>query len=280
MIPKRLFILVYSLLSLQALFSQSLSETYEMAQQFQQQQQYEAAISAYQRVIFFDKKQTYQAEAYLQLGHCSEAIGRYQQADRFLNFAYYLQSDPEIQRSIQFQQIRLRLLQQDFVGAQEELWVLGSLPSGERPNYHLYSFVAAFGQERYDSARFHLDFFVGENDSLALVVDELFTQNEKVSRISARKAKILSIILPGLGQFYAGDVKAGINSLGLSAGLLVVAWQVAIRSTPLDAAFAIVPWFVRYYQGGYERAAKMALRKQDRRRAEIYQALLNVVESP
>ncbi|MEL6594116.1 MAG: hypothetical protein AAFQ68_28695, partial [Bacteroidota bacterium] len=133
---------------------------------------------------------------------------------------------------------------------------------------------------RYDSARFHLDFFVGDNDSLSQVVDDIFIQNEKVSRISARKAKILSIILPGLGQFYAGDVKAGINSLGLTASLLVIAWQVAIRSTPLDAAFAIVPWFVRYYQGGYERAATMALRKQDRRRAEIYQSLLDIMESP
>ncbi|MEL7341581.1 MAG: hypothetical protein AAGM67_13970, partial [Bacteroidota bacterium] len=235
---------------LTSLSAQTLQETFVMAQSFQEQQQYESAITAYQRVIYFDKRQTYQAEAYLQLAQCAEAIGRYQQADRFLNFAYYLQSDPGVQRAIQFQQIRLRLLQQDFVGAQEELWVLGDLPFGERPNYHLYSFVAAFGQARYDSARFHLDFFVGENDSLAAVVDQLFAQNEKVSRISARKAKILSIILPGLGQFYAGDVKAGINSLGLTAGLLVIAWQVAIRSTPLDAAFAIVPWFVRYYQGG------------------------------
>lgn len=250
-----------------------------MAQSFQAQSQYEAAVKAYERVIFFDSQQQFQAESYRQLGHCAEALGRYKQADRYLNFAYYLITDPLIQREIQFQQIRVRLLQQDFVGAQEELWVLGALTSGERGTYHLYGFVAAFGLGAYDSAQEHIDFFVADSDSLNQVVSELFAQNLKVSKISARKAKVLSIILPGLGQFYAGEVKAGLNSLGLTAGILLLGIQVGLRSSALDAIFSIVPWFTRYYQGGYQRAAEMAIQKQVRRRAEIYQELLGVIGS-
>lgn len=278
MILKRFYILVCSFFVVLGLKAQSLAQTYDMAQNLQAQGQYEAAIAAYERVIYFDKQQKFQADCYRQLGNCSEANGQYKKADRYLNFAYYLSSDPVIQRDIQFQQIRVRLLQQDFVSAQEELWVLGQLSQDELGTYHLYGFVAAFGQGIYDSAEAHIDFFVGENDSLALVVESLFEQNAKVSRISARKAKILSIILPGLGQFYAGNIKAGINSMGLTAGLLILGFQVAIRSSPLDAGFAIIPWITRYYQGGYQRAADMAIRKQERRRAEIYQALLEVVE--
>lgn len=277
MILKRFYILVCSCFVVIGLNGQSLEQTYAMAQSFQAQEQYEAAIAAYERVIFFDKRQEFQAESYRQLGNCAEAIGQYKKADRYLNFAYYLSAKPLIQREIQFQQIRIRLLQQNFVGAQEELWVLGRLAQSELGTYHLYGFVAAFGQGIYDSAEVHIDFFVGDNDSLALVVDELFEQNAKVSRISARKAKILSIILPGLGQFYAGEIKAGINSLGLTAGILVLAVQVAMRSSALDAIFSIVPWFTRYYQGGYQRAADMAILKQERRRAEVYQGLLGAI---
>ncbi|MEM6344257.1 MAG: hypothetical protein AAF927_10270 [Bacteroidota bacterium] len=279
MIRRLVCTLVFSALLLGVLPAQSLEETYAMAQSFREQGRYEAAIPAYERVIFFDTQQRYQGECYRQLANCAEALGRYKQADRYLNFAYYLQTEPPIQREIQFQQIRVRLLRQEFVSAQEELWLLGTLSSAELGTYHLYAFVAAFGMGVYDSAQHHINYFVGDNDSLKAVVADLFVQNKKVSKISARKAKILSIILPGLGQFYAGEVKAGLNSLGLTAGILIIGFQVALRSSALDAIFAIVPWFTRYYQGGYLRAADMATRKQERRRAEIYQELLEVIGS-
>ncbi|MEL7533021.1 MAG: hypothetical protein AAFN10_17020 [Bacteroidota bacterium] len=277
MIRKLVCTLVFSALAAWGLKAQSLEETYVMAQSLQAQGQYEAAIAAYERVLFFDTQQQFQGASYRKLAICAEALGQFKQADRYLNFAYYLQTEPALQREIQFQQIRVRLLRQDFVSAQEELWLLGALSSGERGTYHLYGFVAAFGMGAYDSAQYHIDFFVGENDSLGAVVADLFAQNDKVSKISARKAKILSIILPGLGQFYAGEVKAGINSLGLTAGILILGIQVAIRSSALDAIFSIVPWFTRYYQGGYLRAADLAIRKRERRRAEIYQELLGVI---
>jgi hypothetical protein len=110
------------------------------------------------------------------------------------------------------------------------------------------------------------------------LVNELFEKNKKISKISPKKAKVLSMIMPGLGQLYVGDVKNGLNSFLLSTGLLALGLRSAFINNPLDAAIATLPWFQRYYQGGYKKAELIAVAKIQEKRYKIYNQLLDEVD--
>jgi hypothetical protein len=49
-------------------------------------------------------------------------------------------------------------------------------------------------------------------------------------------------------------------------------------NNPLDAAIATLPWFQRYYQGGYKKAELIATAKIQEKRYKIYNQLLDEVE--
>jgi hypothetical protein len=110
------------------------------------------------------------------------------------------------------------------------------------------------------------------------VVNELFIKNAKIDKLKPKTAKILSIIIPGLGQFYAGDVKNGLNSFILSGGLMFLGVRSAINNSVLDAALSIMPWYQRYYTGGYNKAEAIAEAKIKERRFKVFNELLEVVE--
>jgi hypothetical protein len=84
----------------------------------------------------------------------------------------------------------------------------------------------------------------------------------------------MSIFLPGLGQFYAGDIKNGLNSLLLTGGFFTIGFIVAINYSLVDAMVAVVPWIQRYYVGGYNRAAGIAENKKKSKQDKVYQAIL------
>ena len=86
------------------------------------------------------------------------------------------------------------------------------------------------------------------------------------------------MIMPGLGQIYVGDIKNGLNSFILSAGLFALGLRSAYINNPLDAAISVLPWFQRYYQGGFKKAELIAIAKIQEKRYKIYNQLLDEVE--
>ena len=87
-------------------------------------------------------------------------------------------------------------------------------------------------------------------------------KRENIIEKAPARHVFLSMIFPGAGQFYAGDLKNGFNSLILNAGLLTWFVSYAFTYSTIDAAFTIGPWFYRYYLGGFQRAGKMVTIKK------------------
>ena len=133
--------------------------------------------------------------------------------------------------------------------------------------------MAEFG---LDSSR--LDFFTFslayETLEYEVCIDMLshhklqFAQEETVSntleklirtRRNPRLARRLSI-LPGLGQFYAGDIKNGLNSMVLLGGIGYGSYWLASEIHPL-AAIPLVLFATRYYAGGIANSEKYATRQ-------------------
>jgi hypothetical protein len=85
------------------------------------------------------------------------------------------------------------------------------------------------------------------------------------------------MITPGLGQAYSHDLKSGLNSLLLTSGLIALGINISIRYSPVDAIFAILPWYQRYYTGGFGKAGEIASRKRQLKRNEVYNKILKMI---
>lgn len=85
-------------------------------------------------------------------------------------------------------------------------------------------------------------------------INDLFLEIKSHSVKNPKKAKLLSTILPGAGQFYCGDVKNGINALVINSSTFFL----TINSILNEQYLNILPYlyiFKRYYSGNRLRAS-------------------------
>ncbi|MBW8048773.1 MAG: hypothetical protein FVQ77_00220 [Cytophagales bacterium] len=114
------------------------------------------------------------------------------------------------------------------------------------------------------------------SDSAKIV--KIFSEINKVNKIRPRAAKNLSMLLPGAGQIYYGDIKNGINSFVLNGLLVAAGVYFAFEYTVLDAILFTGPFFRRYYKGGYMKAMIGAERKIVSLRSKKFIELLELVD--
>ncbi|MEM7659010.1 MAG: hypothetical protein AAF399_23000 [Bacteroidota bacterium] len=259
-----------------------MSETLELAREMAASDHDKAAIKYYERVLFFDKHKAYTGQIYTELADIYQRAGNTKAALSYLNSAFYLSETPESQLQIQFRQISLYLLAQDFLGANEELFDIdldATMDSSYAEAKGFYLGITYFGLEQYDSAWKYFYAYTDGQTEATQELDKLFKRNARISKIAPRKAKLMSTFLPGLGQVYYGDLKNGLNSFLLTTGLVGLGIHLSSTISPLDAAFTVIPWFIRYYQGGIKRSGEIAQQKRQRKRAEVYQEILTVLST-
>ena len=108
-------------------------------------------------------------------------------------------------------------------------------------------------------------------------IDSLFDELSRIKHPNAKTARLLSIVFPGAGQFYAGDIKNGINSMLLTGGFVALGYFVATRYSLLDATVAVIPWIQRYYMGGFKRAGLIAEERLKEKQDKIYRRVLKEI---
>ena len=239
------------------------------------------AISLYHRVLFFDSLINYSYEACKNLASCYILKKDFVKAREFSRIAGNLSPTDSMSNEMIFQVAYLHLLENDFNYALIDLYGIRDLNSDYfRNKKNFYLGIAFFQQTDYQKSYGYFAGCLDSTDSRSLkalknVFDEV-AHLEK--RYQPKTARILSIILPGAGQLYCGEYKAAINSFLLTAGLALLAVNTAINYTFVDAAVSVLPWFQRYYQGGFENAGKATIIKKERKIKEQYQHVLSVIE--
>ncbi|MEL6131881.1 MAG: tetratricopeptide repeat protein [Bacteroidota bacterium] len=262
-------------------YTQNLQQTFELAESYLAFKQFEAAAETYERLLFFDQEGKYRNACLEQLGDSYVGMGAYKLALKNYNFAYFQAEEEVVQQRLTFKLIQAYLLNNDPNSAQEELFQMeGTVLPDNQAAFLLYSGVAAFAREDFENAQQYFHQYLSQSPpEVHEALDALFVKNEKVSRISSKKARTLSTIFPGLGQFYLGNVKSGLNSFLLTTGLIGLTVYAITVLGPLDGFFLGLPWLVRYYQGGFKQAGRLAEDKKMRDRGEIYQAIMDLVIS-
>lgn len=275
---KIFFPLIFSLLFGINAFGQNLHQTFAFANELKAQEQYEQALGAYNRVLFFGNG-TYQEQVFQQMGACYYSLKDYENAAIYFDLAYFSEKNDSIRFELTFLKASSLLLNKNYAYAQIELFNLpDSLPLYFDQKRNFYHGITCFGLGKYREAEtYFLGVLPDTSTQEEARIRQIFQNVAKAERISPKKARILSSFVPGLGQMYAGDVRNGLNSFFLTSALAVLAIHMSTNYSILDAIMSVLPWYHRYHMGGYLKAEAIAQQKKDRKLSEHYRQILTEI---
>jgi len=264
-----------------AVAAQSLQETRELGFQALEQAHYAQAEAYLKRVAFFQQDSP-QARVQESLGRCYLALGKPETALAYFDRAFFLyQGKAQAQARTMLGKARSLLQKGAFQEALLELYTAPTPPeASQQRQLQFYLGLTHYLTQEYETAYQEWQPLV-QPDSLSQARFYRLLHDEKtLQRPQPKTARILSYLLPGLGQFYAGDFKNGFNSLLLNGTLVTLSVRVAMRYSFLDALLAVIPWFQRYYLGGATKAQAVARKQRSENRRETLEAILGLFTNP
>ncbi len=273
-------VLLISFLTASAAWSQNWQQTQDFAQAALDRGDFKTALLTFQRLAFFNQGGN-KALINFQIARCYHLGGKLDLAARYYDNCFYIADDSLAQQAV-IGKIGLLLSGRRFNEALAELYSL-EFSTAPRDTQRLAFFegLAHFGNMDFNEAHLAFSKALPKEDTLARnELNYFFLEDKRLHSPNPKLAHTLSFIVPGMGQFYAGDVKNGLNSLALSAGLVAIAVNIAATYSLFDAGLAVVPWLQRYYLGGTEKAKIIAERKRLENRAALYNDVLELFSTP
>lgn len=214
---------------------------------------YDAAITEYKRFLFFHPDDTRAAEVHLKIGLAYRSQGLWEEAILAMRNAVLYALSEEEKSKCQLELAVTLIASQNYDLARFELIkVTIRMPSG--PLYQRALFLQAIAyiyQFQWEEAREVL-----QNYTTDEMLDKLFDKADNLPRKSTGVAKVLSAILPGAGQVYAGNWRGGLNALVLNGVFGYVAVDSVLDRHYVDAVSWTYFIFQRYYLGNLYRAEK------------------------
>lgn len=257
---------------------QIFAQTYEQSLQYANEQynlkNYDNALKTYKRLLFFAENKD-RFPLYEKIGELSLNTKNYYDAATFYNLAYKNTSNSDTKADFLLKKAYSEMMVGDFLYATMDLLNIQTENQYLQKQINFYLGTCYFGLEKFDKAETY--FLKCVDNKEKETIKKLF-KSKKLYRPNPRTAKILSMIIPGAGQFYVGDFKEGAKSLLLSAGMITMMVISAINIDFLTGTLAIIPWFQRYYTGGFQKAKSLAIIKRQKNRSKIYNQIVKIVE--
>lgn len=278
--PAIRFTLFISLLSI-GLFGQGKSQIKAFADENFARGNFELALTEYNRLVFFSKDNEEISHYNFKIAQCYMAIGELDKANYHFDRAFYASDNDSLKYEATLSNAKCHILQRNLDLAIFELMNLdvAQIDTAKLQAVAFYLGVSHYLKTDFEEAKAYFLQTLHPSDTATVQqVEELLSSRKNLYRPNPKLAYRLSLFPPGTGQFYAGDIKNGLNSLLLNAALLALAANIAATYSFLDALISIVPWVQRYYLGGMEKAERIATEKRTERRRETYRKLLNLLE--
>ena len=216
---------------------------------------YEAAITEYKRFLFFHPDDIQAAAVYQKIGYAYREQGLWQNAIIAMRNAVLHASEKDTKSEYRLNLAVTLIASKNYDLARLELIkVTVDNPFGQLYQRALFLQAVAFiYQFRWEEARAVIQDYISDE-----TLDSLFGKAINLPQKSIRIAKVLSSILPGTGQFYAGNLKGGLNALILNGALGYVAVDGILDQNYVDAFMWGYYILFRYYRGNVFRAGQSA----------------------
>ena len=266
-------LIVFSLTSSGALFAQNFDETISIADNQFRYGEYSLAIKTYQRALFFSegRKNLY---LFRQIAEISYLNNDFEAAQKYYGFAYNQTDSDSLKTELLFNKASCQMLNKNFQLALIDLFSVNDTSESIQNRLNFYIATCYFGLEDFNQALTYFESCVELRDRKEL--SELFS-GKKLHSPSPKKAKVMSMVLPGLGQAYSGDIKSGLNSVILTTGLIAMGIIIGNSYSSIDAILAVLPWIQRYYSGGYGKAEEIAFNRRQLKRNEVYTKIIQMI---
>lgn len=275
---KILFILIFNIWGL-SVAAQSADNVLQIANQQYILGNYSLALKEYQRYFFFHSEPD--APTFFNIGSCFQNLGEWDNAVEFYDKAFINFNVDSLKRNALFKKIECYIFAHEYgLALTELLGISDTIPREDLYKREFYSGICYFGMNNFDEAgKSFINAVNPANTQQIHHLQQIFKNPKKFKRPNPLTAYVLSMWFPGLGQFYAGDIRDGINSLLLTTGLIAIGVDIAVNQSFLDAGVTMLPWIQRYYQGGYMKAEEIAITRRTQKRAAIYKEILNTIKS-
>lgn len=273
-----LFFLTNSL-SIQSAFCQNLSEIVRFSDQSFATGNFEQAANEYNRALFFGCPDP--DKVCLKIANCYFKQHKFEQSIQFYDRAFFSSNSDSVKTEAILGKAFSLVLVKNYLMALTELMNVDSVKN----SYHdvklnFLKGIAYFGlhEDELSEKSFQkcLTRLSVENDSALGLEFKAIRKAEK--RFNPHTAWMMSLVLPGTGQLYAGEVLEGFNSTLLLGGLFYAAVLIAREYSFFIALVTILPWYQRYYMGGANKAERLTLEKQMVKRNDGYQSILKRIE--
>jgi tetratricopeptide (TPR) repeat protein len=274
-IPGILLLMICNLTTL--LSAQDFKETIKFADSQFSLGNYQLAVKEYQRALFFGKNDS-SDYLYKKIAHAFFKNQKFDQANYFYDLSYKTATNDSLKKELIFNKTQCYMLLGDFQKSIYELTGLGNdLSEYFRNKRDFYFAITYFGLEDFEQSKIYFISLTNKKPEAKQEIEKIFKSKKNLYRPNPKTAKTLSMIVPGSGQLYAGDIKNSINSIVLIGGIAILGLRVYNEYSLFDTFMSVFPWFTRYYQGGYNKAFDIAVKKRAIRRNKTYKQILKVI---
>lgn len=237
---------------------------------------YELALYELNRLVFLQEP-TVDPVLFAQIGRCYMAEGSYELAANFFDRYYFSAATDQNRIEAVLLKTKSLVAQKQLALALTELYTLqaNQLTAYQLQQYHLYKGVCHYELEDFKAAE--EAFLMCTKDTLA--IRAFFAHPKSFYRPNSSVAMVMSAVIPGLGQLYANEYQESINSLLINALFITYTIRISKNLSTFDAFISILPWFQRYYAGGYNKASDLAYERMLANRKTRLGEILTVIES-
>lgn len=266
-------LIISSLIFIQNIAAQNFEETINFADEQLKSGNSATALKSYQRALFFSEGRE-NLYLFRQIAEISYINKDYETAQKYFGLAYNQSGSDSLKTELLFNKAACQMLNKNYQYAIIDLLSINDTSRNIQQRLNFYMAICYFGVEDFENSQTFFELCVKTDDREK--VAGLFG-SKKLLTPSPKKARVMSMIFPGLGQTYSGDIKSGINSLLLTSGLITLGINISVKYKVIDAVITVLPWFQRYYTGGYGKAEEIATIKRQQNRNEIYSEILVLV---
>jgi tetratricopeptide (TPR) repeat protein len=222
---------------------------------------FDPAITEYKRVLFFDEDNRLASTVHSRIASCYRSQHRWNEAFFHLRRSIQVASSLKEIEDREFELITVLLASGRDSEAELRLLRLRDFPEIDRKRVSLHLCVTYVYRGRWEDAAAELDqafpdaeivepWRRAELERLKRLLAEALSSRRK----SPSTALLLSTIVPGTGQLYAGDPWDALNAFALNTGLATLIFTAMKHEYYLEAALLFVYPFRRYYLGNRDNA--------------------------